>query len=186
MDPLLESLVRLQSRLDNQGIPSALIGGLTLSIWGRARATKDLDLKILLRRDQAKQLLIALGDEYKPIQRAPLESLRRNGVVFVRDHTGTRIDLLVAESGFDQQVMGRARMVQVSPGIQVRVATAEDMIVYKLIATRLLDQADAETVIRAQGNALDDRYIIKTLREFEKALDDSTLVATYQKMRKRF
>lgn len=175
MDQLVASLVKLQNQLDARGIESALIGGFTLGIWGRARATKDLDLKVLLSRSQAKKLLAALGDDYKPIQSAPLESLRRNGVVFVQDSAGTRIDLLIAEAGFDQQVMRRACRIKIQPKVWARVATAEDIIIYKLISTRLLDQADVETIIRVQGDALDDAYIVKTLRGFEQALTDSTL-----------
>ena len=186
MDPLLVSLINIQKRLNEHDIPNALIGGFTLTVWGRARATKDLDLKIMLRRDEANRLLTALGNDYQLIQRNPLESLRRNGVIFVQDAAGTRIDLLLAEAGFDQQALPRARDVEILPNIWIHVISAEDLIIYKMISTRLLDQADVETVMRAQGNTLDDAYVISTLRAFEEALADSTLIVTYQKLRKKY
>jgi hypothetical protein len=41
-------------------------------------------------------------------------------------------------------------------------------------------------VVRRQGDALDDEYVLTWLRRFEQALDDSTLVATYRRMRARW
>jgi len=34
------------------------------------------------------------------------------------------------------------------------------------------------------GKALDDRYVVDWLRQFEQALDDSTLVAEYRRYRR--
>jgi hypothetical protein len=52
------------------------------------------------------------------------------------------------------------------------------------ISTRLRDHEDAQGVIRRQGSNLDDKYVLDWLRQFEQALDDSTLVAEYNKLRK--
>jgi hypothetical protein len=41
-------------------------------------------------------------------------------------------------------------------------------------------------VVRRQGDALDDEYALILLRPFEQALDDSTLVATYRRLRARW
>jgi hypothetical protein len=57
------------------------------------------------------------------------------------------------------------------------------LILYKLISTRPRDHEDARSVIRRQGDALDDRYVLDWLRQFELALDDSTLVAEYRRLR---
>jgi hypothetical protein len=47
----------------------------------------------------------------------------------------------------------------------------------------LRDHEDAAGVVRRQGDALDDAYVLDWLRQFEQALDDSTLVAEYRRMR---
>jgi len=52
-----------------------------------------------------------------------------------------------------------------------------------MISTRARDHEDAQSVADRQGDALDDRYVIHWLRQFELALDDSTLVAQYQQWR---
>jgi len=55
-----------------------------------------------------------------------------------------------------------------------------------LISTRLRDHDDAKSVVQRQGDSLDDEYLIGWLRQFEVALDDSTLVTEYKGMRQKF
>ena len=75
------------------------------------------------------------------------------------------------------------RDAEVQPGATISVCSPEDLVIYKLISTRLRDHEDAASVIRRQGDGLDDGYVFHWLRQFEQALDDSTLVATYQRLR---
>lgn len=51
--------------------------------------------------------------------------------------------------------------------------------------TRPRDQADVESVLRRQKTRLDLKYILRWLREFELALDDSTLIDSYQSLQER-
>jgi len=59
------------------------------------------------------------------------------------------------------------------------------LILYKLVSTRPRDHADAESVIRRQADLLDDDYVLDWLRQFEVALDDSTMVSGYRRLRAR-
>jgi len=54
-----------------------------------------------------------------------------------------------------------------------------------LISTRPRDHTDAEGVVRRQGDVLGDEYVLAWLRQFEIALDDSTLVDEYRRLRAR-
>jgi len=47
----------------------------------------------------------------------------------------------------------------------------------------LRDYEDAASVIHRQGDVLDDAYVLGWLRQFEQALDDSTLVTEYRRLR---
>lgn len=183
MSKLIESVLDLQKRLDEAGVSSVLIGGLAVSVWGEPRGTRDVDLKVLLKREEAQRLLGLLGADYAPLHADPLQALRRNGVLFVKNRLDVRIDLLLADTDFDEAAIQRGRLVELQPGWTVRVCSPEDFIVYKLLAPRGRDYDDLVGVIRRQGDALDDAYVVKWLREFEQALDDSTLVKTYQQIR---
>jgi len=180
---LFRSVGALQARLARAGIPSATIGGLAVAVWGEPRLTRDADVKVLLQREERQRLIEALAQDYRPLVDDPDETLRRFAMLFVLDATDVRIDLLLGETAFDVAAIERAREV---PGMDVggvRFCTAEDLIIYKLLSTRARDRQDIVGVIRRQSHVLDDAYVTDWLRQFEIALDDSELVATYQRLR---
>ncbi len=185
MGDLFKSLVALQDRLRRAGIPSTAIGGIAVGVWGEPRTTRDIDVKVLLKRDEAPRLLGIIVPDYVPAQPDPLQALKRSGILFVQDSQGTRLDLLLAETSFDVAAIERARMVELQPGVVASICSPEDLIIYKMISTRPRDYEDAESVIRRQGDVLNDAYIMGWLRQFEQALDDSTLVAEYQRLRSK-
>jgi len=186
MENLLQSAAALQERLRRAGIASALIGGVAVGVWGEPRLTRDVDIKVLLSRDDAKLLLDVLGSDFRPLlPDDPLQCLFRKGILFVQDDQGTRFDLLLADVIYDEEAIRRAKELTLQPGVVAMVCSPEDLIVYKLISTRERDHRDAESVIRRQGDKLDDEYVLSWLHQFEQALDDSTLVATYRRVRVR-
>ena len=186
MNPLYRALADLQSRLAAAGIASAAIGGIAVSVWARPRTTADVDVKILLDRDAAQHLLDILQPDYVSLQPKPLQSLRRHGVLFVKNKDGIRIDLQLADVNFDQSAVERARSIELEPGLMAQICTAEDLIIYKMISTRPQDQIDVENIIRRQGSALDDGYVRKWLQLLEQALDDSTLITNYRRLRAKY
>lgn len=185
MEDLVRSVARLQQRLEQAGIPSAVIGGLAVSAWGEPRLTRDANLKVLARRDERGRILQLLAD-FTPLHADPDEALQRNGVAFFQDPAGARIDVMLAETSFDETVIGRASLIELQPELVVRVCSAEDLIVYKSVSLRTQDRFDVEGIIRRQGDRLDDRYVEDWLRQFKQALDDSTLVAEYRRLRQQF
>lgn len=180
MDSLVDSLVALQAHLDRANIQSIAIGGMAVSVWGVPRLTRDVDVKILLTRDDATRLLKALPAEYRLLAREPLATLERNAMLFVLDPAGHRLDLLLADIGFDEIAIQRGVSIEVRPGVTARFCTAEDLLVYKLIAARPQDHLDVTNVIRRQGTELDVAYVEGWLKQFELALDDSTLIGTFR------
>ena len=104
-------------------------------------------------------------------------------MIFVQDTAGTRLDIMFADTPYDILAIERGRDVEVQPGITVRVCSPEDLIIYKIISTRLRDHEDIRGVVRRQGNALDDDYVLGWLDQFEAALADSTLVDEYKRLR---
>ncbi|MGC8781090.1 MAG: hypothetical protein ACP5UQ_09520 [Anaerolineae bacterium] len=182
---LFRSIQALQQRLNEAGIASIVIGGVAVGTWGDPRVTRDVDLKVLLSREAADRLLTLLAPDYRSLLPDPLTALQKQAMLFVEDAAGVRLDLLLADTPYDVEAVRRGRNVEAAPGIIIRVCTAEDLIIYKMISTRPRDHEDARGVIRRQGNALDDRYVLNWLRQFELALDDSTLVRQYREWRRQ-
>ncbi|HKZ69854.1 MAG TPA: hypothetical protein VJ020_07230 [Anaerolineales bacterium] len=185
MDQLYESVLQIQKQLQTAGIPSVIIGGIAIGVWGDPRVTRDADIKVLLNRKDAKRLWSLLKDNYQPLQRDPVVSLQTVGFAFFHDANEIRIDVLLADTTFDESAIRRARAVKLSPDAESEalVCSPEDLIVYKMISLRDIDRRDATMLIRRMKDQLDDAYVEKWLREFEQALDDSTLVADYRQLR---
>jgi hypothetical protein len=183
MESLVRSIQRLQLRLQKADISSVVIGGVASALWGEPRVTRDVDLKISLGRDEADRLLAILTPDYTPLLPDPRQALREQAMLFVQDSAGTRLDLLLADTPYDVQAIRRGRIVEVQPGATICVCSPEDLVIYKLVSTRLRDHEDASGVVRRQGDKLDDSYVLHWLKLFEQALDDSTLVAEYTRLR---
>jgi hypothetical protein len=184
VDNLVQSIKTLQQRLEAAGIPSVVIGGVAVAVWGEPRVTRDVDLKVWLGREDAERLWAALAPDYASLLPDPRKALRQQAMVFVQDTAGTRLDLLLADTPYDVLAIQRGRDVELQPGVTIRVCSPEDLVIYKLISTRLRDHEDAQGVVRRQGSNLDDEYVLDWLHQFEQALDDSTLVAEYKGLRK--
>jgi Nucleotidyltransferase of unknown function (DUF6036) len=65
-------------------------------------------------------------------------------------------------------------------GIRVRLASAEDIVVMKILAARPKDLDDVVAVVAAYGDALDATYVRKTLTLLERALAQSDLLSTFE------
>lgn len=184
MGNLYTSIQNLQKRLVDAGIPSIVIGGVAVAVWGEPRLTLDADLKILLERNDADRLLTVLKPEYVPLLPDPKEAIRRQAMLFVQDADNVRLDLLLADTPYDVAAVERGRAIEVLSDVTLTVCSPEDLLIYKLISTRPRDHEDASGVIRRQGDSLDTAYILDWLRQFELALDDSTLIATFRQMQR--
>ena len=183
LENLIQSVIQIQNRLSDDNISSAVIGGLAVAVWGEPRLTRDVDIKVSLQRDQAADLLSLLKADYSFLSDNPEQTLRQMGMLFVQDVAGLRLDLLLADTSFDIEVIQRASPKEIEPGQIITVCTPEDLILYKMISTRPRDHEDVQGVMRRQQHNLDDDYILDWLQQFEVALDDATLVAEYRRLR---
>lgn len=183
MNELIDSVIGFQNLLEQKGIPTAVIGGIAVGVWGEPRLTRDIDIKVLARREDRARLLEIL-QAFTPLQEDPDESFRHLGLAFFQDPHGVRVDVMLADTSFDEAAVGRARPVALSPGKTIRVCTAEDLVIYKLLSPRVKDRADIESIVKKQGDDLDDAYIEGWLAQFEEALADSTLIEEFRNFRR--
>lgn len=102
MDALLQVQSLAQNRLDSEGIRNAVIGGLAVAAWGRPRVTDDVDIKVDASRDDLEQLIELLQPEFQPVENA-IAHAQSIGVLFLDGPGGIRLDLLLADLGFDKQ-----------------------------------------------------------------------------------
>jgi hypothetical protein len=67
--------------------------------------------------------------------------------------------LQLSDTDFDRALVERDVEVELEPRRVLKVGTAGDLIVLKLISTRAVDYYDLETIIRFQKDIPDEKYI---------------------------
>lgn len=154
-------LRRLIESLPASAPPYCLIGALALSAWGQPRATKDIDLLILLNEENQGKLLNGLASrgflkdeawsEHNPMLRGTMVRLYSGDVP---------IDLLAPRDAQEEEALTRRRMIEVE-GLSLWTVSPEDLVLMKLKAGRPYDFGDVTTVIVRQGDALDQEYLFR-------------------------
>jgi len=148
--PLLGALGALEGWLRSEALDHVYIGGLAVALVGRPRITQDIDGIVLLggmsirealRRARRAGLSPRLPDAAGFAEKSRVLLLRHDG-------TGVPIDLSIGFLPFEEEAVRRARTMR-AKGLEIPVATPEDLVVLKAIAGRPRDIVDIEGLIAA-------------------------------------
>ncbi len=184
--PVTELLADLDQCLRGLGLRWYLFGAQAAILHGAARLTADVDATVDARGVESAVLLAALSDcGFTARSDDPLEFAERTRVLpLVHDPTGFPCDLVLAGPGLEPIFLDRLVVIRVDD-LDVPVASAEDILVMKVLAGRPKDLEDAASVIAANGDRLDLSQVQSTLREIERALDRNDLIAVLDQIVER-
>ena len=150
--------------LDRLGIPYALVGGVAMNVWQRARATRDVDVLVCCAPDELGPLRDGLREAgFAHHERANHRALATADVYRFWWRVGStalalRLDLLLGRLPLHRGILDRA-VVVAALGIHVSVASTEDVILLKLLAGRPVDRVDVIDLVRIHGQRLDGAYL---------------------------
>ncbi len=176
-------LAKLAIELDKNDMPYMVIGGQAVLIYGEPRLTRDIDITLGLDAggiEKVKAVIKALN----------LKILAENIGAFVEQtmvlpaleqKSGIRIDFIFTFTPYERQAISRAKKIRIGKQ-RVNFASLEDLIIHKMIANRERDIEDVKTII-LKNTKFDKSYIIKWLKDFDKAIG-STSLNTFQKTMK--
>jgi hypothetical protein len=143
------------------GAPYMIIGGIAVIARGVPRHTDDLDGTIWADGLDLSALLSGLQEEHiEPRIADALEFARQNQVFLLRHvPTSTDIDLSLAWLPFEKDALAAAELVDLR-GVEVPVARAEDLVIYKAAAFRDRDRSDIERLLKLYGGSMDIPRIV--------------------------
>lgn len=127
-------------------------------VWGPA-----VDLDDLLRSLR----------EYGIQPRVPdaAEFARRNQVLLLRHETSeTPIDLSLAWLPFEHEALTRAEAADFH-GVEIPIATPEDLVIQKAVAFRFRDRDDIERLLVLHGQTMDLERVRRVVAEFAAILE---------------
>jgi hypothetical protein len=170
---LLDALAAVAAALASSDAPSMIIGGIAVIARGVPRHTIDIDATIWAEALDPERLLVtSASHRLVPRLHDTLEFARRHQVLLLQhEPTGIPVDLSLAWLPFERLALERAEAVDFG-GVMIRVATAEDLIIYKAVAWRDRDRADVERLLIRHGDSIDLDRVRSVVREFALALDD--------------
>ena len=163
-----EFLAKLGKILTDLNVPYAITGGYAVSVWGRPRATFDIDVVIELFHPQTPALKNALQSLSKLNyldEGAMAEAVERAGEFnFIDSESGIKIDFWVAGKDETTKLELARRIPETVAGQMVYFISPEDLILSKLRwhkeggSTRHLE--DIESILKIQ-KSLDLDYLKK-------------------------
>jgi hypothetical protein len=96
-------------------------------------------------------------------------------------HTTTAlpVDVVIAGPGIEDRFFERV-IVRELEGVAVRVASAEDIVIMKILAARSKDVDDVLAIVTASADALDVDYVRNMLTLLEGALAQRDLLSAFE------
>jgi hypothetical protein len=145
--------------------------------------TADVDIVIATDISRALALARALGrSNFRPLIPNIAEVIEKAFLLPLRHRvTNVKVDLSIGLSGFEKQAVTRAEPIDLA-GTTVAVATAEDLLIMKVLAGRPQDELDLQGLVIAQGNRLDWNYCLRVAADLSQAIDQD-LVGRIQSLR---
>jgi hypothetical protein len=184
MNGLFAAARQLQDFCDGQGWRSCFIGGIAVQRWGEPRVTRDVDLTLLTGFGSEDDFILPLLDAYPARIEKAAEFARTYRTLLLSTPDGVGIDVSLGALPFEESAVSRATPFSFGPGLEVRTCSAEDLIIFKLFASRPLDIRDAEGVVIRNHDQLDWTYIEDHLRPLAEVKGDPEIIRTMVRLRR--
>jgi hypothetical protein len=174
--PFADILAALARAFEHAGLRWYLFGAQAAIIHGAARLTADVDVTTHLDGAPPQVLVSALEHAGFMLRVPDPEFVAQTRVLPVTHvPSGIPADIVLAGPGIEELFLARAKVFEVD-GVRVPVASAEDIVVMKLLAGRAKDVDDVVAILAAHPDDLDLDLVRSTLRMLEEALDQTDLL----------
>jgi hypothetical protein len=177
-----ETAWQLHTFLTARSIPYAIIGGIAVQRWGQPRLTRDVDLTVLLPRGAEEAMLREIIAAFPARIEEAVAFALEHRVLPVSVPGGSEADISLGLPGYEEHVIARAVRFDLGDGREVRLCSAEDLIIHKALAGRPQDVLDLEGVVARQGVALDIAYVRRWLEELARLADDPEVAACFERI----
>ncbi|MDD9982421.1 MAG: nucleotidyl transferase AbiEii/AbiGii toxin family protein [Gammaproteobacteria bacterium] len=180
--PLVQALGAVSEWLESAAVPGAIIGGVAASVLGRPRLTEDIDVLVILERQEWTPFLRA-GREFGFAPRVDdaLDFAESSRVLLVvHQPSGISIDIVLGALPLEDEIVRGARNVEIA-GVRLPLAAPESIVVMKTLARRARDIADIEGILEVHDE-LDLEWIRIRLTEFDQALGETELLDEFNRI----
>ncbi|MEW6222361.1 MAG: hypothetical protein AB1476_03455 [Candidatus Hadarchaeota archaeon] len=150
-----EIVIRVARMMSRAGLPHAFVGALAAGYHGLARSTRDIDVMVVANRAEIKELtrlVVAAG--FRKIEQ-PFGTME-TGKLVVESDEGYRVEFLLVRTEHEVELVKRGMKAHIF-GVNVWIASPEDLVLQKLAIGGAKDIVDAAAVLMRQKGILDVR-----------------------------
>ncbi|MCA9079689.1 MAG: nucleotidyltransferase [Planctomycetaceae bacterium] len=166
MSDVTQTLQELSGVFDRMGLEYVVIGGIAVRAYAIPRPTFDIDFTVAIPRDRLFELFrdterlgYSVAESY---QQGWVDTVAKMPLVKIRCYLqgqGVDVDIFLAENAFQRAMLERRQLVETGDGT-VWIASPEDVILLKLLASRPRDLLDVQDILFTQGE-LDRPYMFR-------------------------
>ena len=176
-----KTLKRLDDFCEKESIKYAVIGGVAVISYDYQRTTKDIDITILCKLEELKDLHDKFLKAYLPLQNDSLNFFSKNFLLPVKDEiTDIKIDVAAGLTIFDDSIIKRRKRMKLGKA-EFYICALEDLIIYKLFAGRHQDIGDVEILLNKNKNLFDKKYLFDTAEKFRE-LEREDIIESLNKL----
>lgn len=174
----LELLTRLAEAFERLGCRWYVFGAQAALFHGAQRSTNDVDVTVLDALDRPRAVADAIVSAGCELLIDDPEFVARTRVIPAAVSDGLGLDVVLGSDPFEEQIAARATELRIG-NARIPIASAEDVVVLKLLAGRPRDLGDVEQVVLA-NESLDVAYVRELLALLERGLARDDLVAPFE------
>ncbi len=153
---MIETLRDFVERASRLRIEYMVTGSFAMSAYGEIRSTRDIDIVLQLRENQAASLLSCFESDYYVSETSVKRAIVRRGMFnMIKQPFGEKIDCIIQkDTEFARTSFARRRLATVSD-VEFWTTTKEDLIIAKLEWSR---DSGSELQIRDIANLTSSEY----------------------------
>jgi predicted nucleotidyltransferase len=180
---LSQALAALGEALTATNARYVLIGGMAVIARGVRRHTDDIDATVWAEDISIDQLIAVLATRniVPRISDAREFAATRQVLLLVHEPSSITMEISLGWLPFELSAIEQAESIEIAD-TRLRVARAEDLVIFKAVAWRDRDRSDIEKLLELHGENIDLGRVRSILREFAEALEEPERVTELDKL----
>jgi predicted nucleotidyltransferase len=157
---LIAAAAEVLSALRQENVKGCIVGGLAVSARCDPRFTRDVDIAVVVTTDEHAEALMhtLVGHGLRILGLVEQEAVGRMAMARLSTKDGLSVDLLIASSGIEAEVVASAEALEVVRGVLLPVARTGHLIALKLLSVAPGRETDAADLRSLAAIATEDEW----------------------------
>jgi predicted nucleotidyltransferase len=142
---LISAAAQVLWALRQENVKGCIVGGLAVSARCDPRFTRDIDIAVVVDSDEHAEALVhaLVAHGFRMVGLVEQEAMGRLAMARLSTEDGMSVDLLIASSGIEAEVVASAETLEVVRGVLLPIARTGHLIALKLLSVAPGRETDA-------------------------------------------